>query len=125
MATSRISVGCRARLFVAGARDVASSVPLMARVPIGLGLVMLLGQVYGVPGTSWATQDSWLFSCVLLSAPVLCAVRAIRSSQERVVWALLAIATSGYALGFAYWATFQQGDPDQWCWPRERPCAAG
>jgi len=82
-------------------------------VPIGLGLVMLLGQVYGVPGTSWATQDSWLFSCVLLSAPVLCAVRAVRFSQERVTWALLAIATSGYALGFAYWATFQQGDPNQ------------
>ena len=113
MATSRISAGRGARSFVAGARDVASNVPLMARVPIGLGLVILLGQVCGVRGTSWATQESWLYCCVLLSAPVLCAVRAVRFSQERVTWALLAIATSGYALGFAYWATFQQGDPNQ------------
>ena len=113
MATSRISAGRGARSFVAGARDVASNVPLMARVPIGLGLAILLGQVYGVPGTSWATQDSWLYSCVLLSVPVLCMVRAVRSSQERIAWALLAIAMTGYALGYAYWATFQQGNPNQ------------
>ena len=87
MATSRISAGRGARSFVAAARDAASNVPLMARVPIGLGLVILLGQVCGVRGTSWATQESWLYSCVLLSAPVLCAVRAVRFSQERVTWA--------------------------------------
>ena len=113
MATSRISAGRGARSFVAGARDVASNVPLMARVPIGLGLAILLGQVCGVRGTSWATQDSWLFICLLLSGPVLCAVRAVRCSQERIAWALLAIATTGYALGYAYWATFQQGNPNQ------------
>lgn len=49
------------RRLLARARDIVSQVPLVLRIPIAIGLLVLTGQVVGVPGTSWATQDSWLF----------------------------------------------------------------
>jgi diguanylate cyclase (GGDEF)-like protein len=90
----------------AGLREAASPITPAVRIPIALGLLILIGQVAGVPGTSWATQDSWLFACMLLAGSALCAGRAVRHAEERAVWTLFALATCGYSLGYVYWALF-------------------
>jgi len=111
-ATQRRSVRALSRL-LGGTREVSSQVPLLFSIPIVLGMLVLAGQVAGVPGTLWATQDSWLFHVLLLAAPVLCATKAVRHRQERIVWALFAAATTCYGLGFVYWALFQADNPNQ------------
>jgi hypothetical protein len=97
---------------LATARDMAGSVPLVLRIPVAIGLLLLAGQVAGVPGTRWATQDSWIFQAVLMSAAALCAIRAVREPRERAVWTFVALAIAGYGLGFVYWAIFQKGELD-------------
>ena len=111
-ATQRRSVRALSRL-LGGTREVCSAVPLLFSIPIVLGMLVLAGQVADVPGTWWATQDSWLFDVLLLAAPALCAIKAVRHRQERIVWALFAAATGCYGLGYVYWAIFQAANPNQ------------
>jgi two-component system cell cycle response regulator len=98
--------------FVRGVREIASNVPAVLRFPIVIGLLLLAALLAGVRGTAWAAHHDWLYNGLEFTAPVLCAIRAIRQPRERGVWILFALGTMSYALANVYWALVLADDPN-------------
>jgi len=108
-AARAVAVGALAS-FVGGVREIASNVPPALRIPVLIGLLVLAGQLAGVPGTSWAAHGDWLYNGLEFAAPVFCVVRAIRQPRERTVWVLVALGTTSYAVGNVYWGLVLEDD---------------
>lgn len=91
---------------------VALNVPAGLRIPIGVALGLFALGLAGVPGLEVLGDSFWFYNALLLTAPLLCTVRAIRDPRERATWVLFALGTFSYAMGDIYTTIFFADDAE-------------
>jgi len=82
--------------------QIIANVPRWLRIPIGIALLVFACGLAGAPGLRVLAEADWFYILLLLTAPLLCAARAIRHRRERAVWLLFALGTFSYAMGDTY-----------------------